>query len=651
MKKIILPAFCFLLTEWAAAQWSIDPAVNNPICTAADWQALPAIAGDGSGGAIIAWNDWRGGSSIVYAQRIDSDGVLRWQTNGVPVCSVSGSTDGPVIAADGKGGAVIAWYDYRSGSYSDIYAQRINADGAVQWDPAGVAVCTAPGNQSNPQIISDERGGAIICWCDNRSLQAGIHAQRVDSAGVVQWMTDGIDLCSEPNFETYPAMTGDGNKGAIVTWLALYGHCEVYSQRIDSGGTILWPMEGVLIFSGTCITYEPHPKIISDGAGGAVITWNDTYAGSSDVYAQRINSNGIILWQSNGVTVCGNEYDQIYPDLVSDDEGGAIISWLDDWYPDTGIFAQRVDLNGNLLWAPGGAPVYLTEEHLEPPVVCSDGAGGAIVSITNEWVYTPDGNIYAQRIDPDGELRWQAAGAAVCNAPEDQLCVKTLSDGRGGAVFVWEDRRNGGIGYDDIYCARIDSNGNPGGSIPVELLSFAGTGMKYTVLLSWSTAAETNNYGFEIIRKAPDKSAWEKAGFVEGHGTTINIHHYNYKDIIDKPGKYRYKLRQIDLDGTYEYSEVIEVEIPYEIEFSLDQNYPNPFNPATTINYGVPDKGLVTLKVYDVLGKEAAILVNEDEDPGKYSINFDASNLASGIYVYQLRVNGFTASKKMNVVK
>ncbi len=651
MKKIILPAIIFLLTGWAVAQWSIDPNVNNPICTAADWQALPAIAGDGSGGAIIAWCDWRDGSSIVYAQRIDSDGVLRWQADGVPVCSVSGSAGGPVIAADGNGGAVIAWYDYRSGSYSDIYAQRINADGVVLWDPAGAAVCTAPGNQSTPQIISDERGGAIIIWCDNRSLQAGIHAQRVNSAGMVQWMTDGIDLCSEPNFETYPVMTGDGNKGAIVTWLALYGHCEVYSQRIDSDGTILWPMKAVLIFSGTCITYEPHPKIISDGAGGAVITWNDTYTGSSDVYAQRVNSNGIILWQSNGVTVCGNEYDQIYPDLVSDDEGGAIIAWLDEWYPDTGIFAQRVDLNGNLLWTPGGAPVYLTEELVESPVICSDGAGGAILSITNEWVSTPDGNIYAQRIDPEGELRWQAAGAAVCTAPEDQLCVKTLSDGKGGAIFVWEDRRNGGIGYDDIYCSRIDSNGNPGGTIPVELLSFSGMGMKTTVLLSWSTAAETNNYGFEIFRKALDKSEWEKAGFVEGYGTTLKIQHYNYNDTICKPGKYLYKLRQIDFNGTYEYSGIIEVEVPYEIEFSLSQNYPNPFNPETEIGYELPQRTRVQIRVYDILGNEIETLVNEEKPAGTYELTWNAAKLPSGVYFYQLQARDFVQTKKMILLR
>ena len=192
-------------------------------------------------------------------------------------------------------------------------------------------------------------------------------------------------------------------------------------------------------------------------------------------------------------------------------------------------------------------------------------------------------------------------------------------------------------------------------SVPVELVSFMAELNENCVILNWITATETNNSGFEIQRKTADVE-WEKIGFVEGHGTTTEIQHYIFTDNDVNPGKYQYKLKQIDYNGAFEYSDIVEVEILFVNEFSLSQNYPNPFNPSTTIKYTVPQTAQVQIKVFDVLGNEIETLVNEEKQSGTYEVEFNSHsgnvrNLPSGVYFYQLRAGNFIESKKMILLK
>ena len=213
----------------------------------------------------------------------------------------------------------------------------------------------------------------------------------------------------------------------------------------------------------------------------------------------------------------------------------------------------------------------------------------------------------------------------------------------GGARLAWAATFNN---EEDVYYSYIAVE-----PIPVEFTSFSSSVKGNTVNLSWTTATETNNRGFEIERST-DKAEWNKIGFVGGRGTTTAPQQYSYTDNL--PGAslvtYYYRLKQVDFNGAYKYSSTVEASFGPS-DFSLSQNYPNPFNPTTSIGYQLPVNSFVSLKVYDVLGNEVASLVNEQKTAGEYNAVFNASSLGSGVYFYVLKAGNFVQSRKMMLIK
>jgi len=186
--------------------------------------------------------------------------------------------------------------------------------------------------------------------------------------------------------------------------------------------------------------------------------------------------------------------------------------------------------------------------------------------------------------------------------------------------------------------------------VPVELTAFTAEALDQKVILRWTTATELNNNGFEIQRKVAE-SDFATVGFVRGEGTTTNQREYSYidKDLTD--GKYFYRLKQVDYNGTYEYSNEIEVDVRSLNDYALEQNYPNPFNPATTIGYVLKEKTTAKLILLNAIGEEVVVLVNEEQGKGYHKVDFNAANLPSGVYFYQLRAGEYASVKKMLLIK
>ncbi|MDO8549689.1 MAG: T9SS type A sorting domain-containing protein, partial [Ignavibacteria bacterium] len=217
------------------------------------------------------------------------------------------------------------------------------------------------------------------------------------------------------------------------------------------------------------------------------------------------------------------------------------------------------------------------------------------------------------------------------------------------------------IGY---YSKGVYKNDTWYSIVPVELTSFTAFVNGNNVILEWVTSTEINNSGFEIERASSSTTpvqAWEKIGFVNGNGTTTNQSDYSFIDSEVKTGKFFYRLNQIDFDGSFKYSDIVEIEVGIPEKFALYQNYPNPFNPTTKIEFAVGSQQLVIIKVYDMLGNEIATLVNDVKEPGIYEIEFSAKgvsayggdvyNLSSGTYFYQLKAGNYIETKKLLLIK
>jgi photosystem II stability/assembly factor-like uncharacterized protein len=386
----------------------------------------------------------------------------------------------------------------------------------------------------------------------------------------------------------------------------------------------------------------------------------------------------------NGIT-CGSSFGD--PEIFKTTNGGAY--WELVYTPSVPVYVLSF-LNDSLGWCAGDS-LYKTTDAGQNWTLLSSNVDGTILKMQflNEsvgWLSTFGGNnLYSTS---DGGNSWNLKLTSI-----NDFWFTDMNNGwynTNGKIFY---TTNNGISWEEQYSDTsnnlyslyfmnpefgwaVKSDGKVlhtiNGGTPVELLSFSSSVVDNDVTLNWTTATETNNQGFQIERrKTQDERSddWNSLGFVDGKGTTTEPQSYSFVDENLSAGKYQYRLKQIDFDGTFEYSNTIEIEINQPTKFSLEQNYPNPFNPSTKIHFTIPTSPLspspyqgegnrerfVTLKVFDVLGKEVATLVNEEKLEGSYDIEFKSSigssQLASGIYYYQLRSGDYLETKKMILMK
>jgi predicted lipoprotein with Yx(FWY)xxD motif len=538
-----------------------QPWVQNglAVCTANNDQIIPAITSDGNGGSIIAWSDYRNGNWDIYAQRANGAGVL-WTADGVAICTASDSQQQPQIVSDGSNGAIIAWYDYRNGNY-DIYAQRVNASGAVQWTLDGVPVCTAAFDQFNIAMIGDGFGGAILTWEDNRSNVVNcpdIYTERVDATGASLWTADGVSVCNEASAQHGPRLVSDGLGGAFVTWADdRAGNYDIYTQRIASGGAVVWTTNGV----ATCTmgTDQLKPDICSDDAAGVIITWYDYRSTTDyDIYAQRVGPGGAIVWVVDGVVMNNNEgYDQINPRIVSDDSGGAIIAWQDYITGTTSdIYAQRMaTADGAVKWTATGIIICTAAGDQRNPQIVTDGNSGAFITWADyRNIDTTNSDVYAQRIAADATINWPATGYLICDADSSQSHLAMASDGNQGAVVAWQDLRNGNW---DIYAQGYN---------------VSGTGVE--------------------IGPRPDGSLLQ-----------------------------------------------------------LSPAFPNPSAAAVGFSYSLPRSGAVELAVYDIVGQKMATLASGVMSAGRHEISWNGASVAAGVYFCRLSFEGTTRTNRIAIAR
>ncbi|MBU8921480.1 MAG: T9SS type A sorting domain-containing protein [Bacteroidales bacterium] len=644
-----------VIPSGADAGWTENGA---PVCTISGVQDQIKICSDDMGGSIIVWRDRRSTANI-YAQRLDQMGRRLWAEAGVLVCGATDVQEWPEVLPDGSGGAYIVWQDFRGGMDFDIYAQRIDSDGAPLWTVDGVVICDAADFQISPVMCSASVGGFLVAWEDGRSgTSLDVYAQRVDSGGTSLLTADGVAICGATGDQTEVDIVSDDNSGAFIVWQDQRGDTRIYGQRMYSNGAIAFTADGIGIFDSTYDQYGPKAAI--DGVGGVYVVMYDSMYRA---YIQRFGVDGVMRFGASGAILGYNSPYYALPLIMEDGIGGAIIAWQ-SWRTDGttryDLYVQRVNRTGTLLWGLDGIPVCTYGASVYNLSLTSDGQRGLVIS----WRDTRDiattvNDLYVQRVDSLGSMRWALNGEPICIQEDNQTIPVMTTDGSGGAIIAWQDSRNGDL---DTYAMRILSDGD---YIATALAGFIAVPAVEGVGIEWTMSRMDPGVSFRILR-ALSVTEYQDAGslfFEEIAIITADMDEmeYSFLDTDAESGRnYVYRV-EVVMGGT---GPDEETHILFETEpvglpsaaLTLGQNVPNPFNPVTRISFYLPSRAQARLDIFDVSGRHIMRLIDETRGPGEGEVVWNGMNtggemVSSGIYFYRLSAGKETLTRKMILLR
>jgi hypothetical protein len=378
-----------------------------------------------------------------------------WTPNGVNLSNTaftSSSAYFPNIASDDSSGAIVVW-QHQTGfpNFDNVRTCRVDAAGTIVWTRD---VCDFPGVQKGAKIVETGDGGALLVWEDERSTGQGpgIYAQRVDSSGTDQWAMNGVRVVDVLPWDRSIRIVSDGSGGAYIVWYderAGNGMTDVYIQRIYSDGTTWGAAGGYPV--GTPTQKQWLPDVVADGAGGVVVAWQDggmDAISDSGVHVQRIDGSANLMWGAAGTIL--TTADTWSPQVAMSGVGSCVVTWIDESVAGAGVLVQKLDAGGVPLWAAGG--VHVSTSIAEEVCVAGDGGGGAFAAWTGE-ISGPGYGILAARVESSGTVLAPVEISAPASHDEAPSIVE---DGAGGAFLLW--RKDVG-GSDDISGQWLDPNG------------------------------------------------------------------------------------------------------------------------------------------------------------------------------------------------
>jgi hypothetical protein len=607
--------------DWASRYNSPD--------SSSDFESYMAI--DGSGNVYVTGVDFSYGDvkivTIKYNPAGDSVWVARYFEGGSQPFS---------IAVDGSGNVYVNGVGSDTAGGSDYLTIKYNSAGEIQW----VQRYNGPANDEDYSFaMALDASGNIYVTGLSFDIGFDFVTIKYNSAGTELWVNR---YSAATNFDFFTlssiAVDASGNAYTANTFLVNDTSGVCFTIKINSSGIQQWAE----IMNGTAYVFDQPNSVAVDNSGNVFVTGITYNIDFSSGYATvKYNSAGVQQWLQR--------YENSY-------SGGRSV---------------KVDNAGNIYVTGEGGQDYVTIKYdTNGDSIWVARYGGIINSGDAGFALALDGgvNVYVTGISSSlNDLYWEYATVKYNSSGVQQWVIRYAGSPNGNnfpnnievggpAGFVYVSGTSDGDSTHQDFATIRYSQDDPQ---PVELSSFTSIVSNRDVTLSWSTASEINNSGFDIERRDARREMqdeWNKIGFVQGNGTSTSPNSYSFTDKGLNTGKYNYRLKQIDLNGNFEYFNLSnEVNVGVPSKFELSQNYPNPFNPSTKINYDLPYDGKVSLKLFDISGREVATLVNEFKAAGYYTVTFNGANLSSGIYFYRLNSESdgqnFTQTKRMTLIK
>jgi hypothetical protein len=645
LKHLLFAAASFFLANSLSAQWNTDTLVRNAICSATGYQYKPAMCSDGRKGAIIVWDDQRVSPQRLFVQRIDSAGKTKWATDGIQLSIPSGtfSPDNPIIISDSNNGALIVYEVTVIGGADNIYIQHINGAGTELWNAGagGLGVAVAQDSRinnhdvsNNQNVSSDGNGGAFITWQAYNPFN--IFVQHVDKNATLIWGSGGIQVTSSDSLQTgYNSFVVNSGKNTAEIGYS-YG-TRFYLKRIQSNGALAW--DSAALLTSTLSSFA-QAYLAFDNAStkrNVFAVWQDTRNSGTtgiDLYMQRVDTSGAKLLDSAGVLLAGDPGDEAYPYVLVDANGATYTTYI------TGFQAklQHTQSRGTNLWnGTSGVAVTTNGGGNTYPVITDNGTGGVITLWHDSRNSTE--SLYAQNFDADGNALWRVNGVPVIVGSVDQNhSTNPIVSFSGDTAITAFDKANGGITGNDIYAARF---GGTTGILPLKLLSFTAELNNDKVIINWSTANELNIARFEVQRSADAINYLPVSSVNSKGGGSVN--NYVVTDASPFTGVNYYRLKEVDVDGYANYSQVVSVVRTAGMSLVL---YPNPAHDQIYLNITSTQPRSDIFGVYSSAGNlilQKTVQINN----GTTVVKFDIDNLAKGVYFIR---NG-NSSEKLRFVK
>ena len=414
-----------------------------------EWQRTGDLGAEGQ--MIFAWSDTRTGDRDIYIQKIDTTGATLWGDTGIRATIADGRQEDPVLVSDGAGGAFLAWIDYRDDEYGDVYAQHLDADGNLSWDPAGVPVAANTGSQQSANMARGATGVAYVIWDDGSLSESG------DIFGTVLTLegplaaggTDGLAVVSATGTQTNHSIETSGSE-VVVVWRDTRdaNDPDIYGQRLDVNFAGLWGTDGLLVCGNEAD--QVYPKVAPADGNRVAVSWLDNRNNiKTDIFSQLLDENGNGVWATDGIAVTNLVSEQKASRVKSNGVDKIYYVWEDfrNDSEDQDIFVQCLDMNGSPVWTDGGIPVVEADlKQLQPRFTLGDDDGVYVTWIDERNGGHPQSDIYIQYVATDGTMSFVTDGLALTSGEKYQAGGLVRRDGDGGAMVVWSNASTGSIG-------------------------------------------------------------------------------------------------------------------------------------------------------------------------------------------------------------
>lgn len=641
--------FVVLFIRPAAAQWYSTPELPRRLVQDVEAPVNIATALDSSGGAFLFWQSGGDGQNgRVLFSHIGFDGKSSFRADGKTVTTKNGGAqENPVPAPHLSGTAVVVWKDYGGHSLPALTVQRVSSSGILLWNRNGISLTSGLFEVFVYDAAADSAGSVFVAYTYKDELEGtqGVRLQKLNADGFVQYPLNGIDVSESGEQSNQPLVLPDGQGGARVVWIEYRGNRSVVLLRHITAESHIGDLGDMhVVHEGSGLYSHLQAEQFADGS--VYVVWQNSI-GEKGIHQQIISAEGKpLLEQTLLQPAQGGTYD--YPAAAAVPGAGVALSWTNRSENGADIFMQLYTQTGEALWGSDG--VYVTDipGYQFGPVMVSDGMGGLLVS----WFDRRDGalqsSVYAQRIDPEGNMLWNTNGVPV--ALTDSLRLAYLSvvpDLKGGLLAVFSEETPGSRTF--ISGQRVYGDNTFSGQITDLYATVFGD----SVALSWTVANEEAVAGYSLATwtgiQDPD-SAWQELAQIPALDTTDAF--YEHRLLPEEEGTLYFRLLQRDDAGKVKQTSMTKLVYYPESngKIFVAQNLPNPFADSTIIEYHLPEAAPVSFEFYNT----AFELVNRVELPaagkGRNELIFYAGTLTPGVYFYRFSSGRYVEVKKMVIL-